>query len=276
MRRHLNNPWIIIPIATMAFAWVAQSYGLFAWVSSKFSDASVTASVEKEPSYEYSESTNLSTITMRVLSRENWLRSNWIRENSFSGDPFVANYDFGKKLIPEFIDVDEVEVEETVIIDQQTFEAAIASKLGLDGDGFFVVFENVLNLPVRKRVGDTIYLLGNGALEIPTFGIAERFRTAEERLEAIELALSKMKLQGVGTQASVPELGESPAGENDSKNIAFIQVEGAEMEIYKQGELVHRDPSLGLDKIIKGESFDSVVLVDAVQNEYTLKTFDLE
>ena len=31
-----------------------------------------------------------------------------------------------------------------------------------------------------------------------------------------------------------------------------------------------------VDKIIKGELFDSVVLVDADQNEYILKTSDLQ
>ncbi len=274
MRQLLNNPRVIIPLAMIAFACAAHSFGLFAWLFSKFSDSSGATFIQTETSSESSESTNTSTITMRALSRNNWLTSNWSRDNLLSSDPFVANYDFGKKIIPDYIEVNKVE--ETVIINQETFEAAIATKLGLDGDGFFVEFENVLNLPVRKRVGDTIYLVENGALKIPTFGIAESSRTAEEQRQAIESALSKMKLQGVGTQGATSETVENKASENNTKNTAFIQVEGAKTEIYKQGELVHRNPNLGLDRIIKGKSFDQVILVDADLNEFSLKSSDLD
>lgn len=272
MRHHLNNPFIVVPLTALAIVWGAYSYGLIDLLSSKLSDKQGQILSEIELSYVPGKLDNFSVDTMRVLSRDSWLLTNWMSDSVAKNEPFIANYDFSDKieLFSEFID-DVGKAEEAVIIDQQTFEAAIATELGLDGYGFFVVFENVLNLPVRKRVGDTIYLLESGALQIPTFGIAESSRTAEEQLKAVESALSKMKLQGVGTQGSVLE-----SGENNTKNIAFIQVEGATMEIYKQGELVHRNPSLGLDKIIKGESFDSVVLVDADQNEYALRTTDLE
>lgn len=275
MRQHLNNPFVVIPLALIAFFWGAYSYGLLNWVSDKFLDDSGQVYVQKNLSDLPDKMNRLSVETMRALSRDSWLISNWIRESLAKNEPFVADYNFDK-LPPSIINIDVEEAEKTVILDQQSFETAIATKLGLDGSGYFVEFENVLNLPVRKRVGDIIYLLESGALQIPTFGIAESSRTSEEQRQAIESALSKMKLQGVGTQGEISETSENKAGENNTKNTAFIQVEGAKMEIYKQGELVHRNPNLGLDKIIKGESFDQVTLVDADLNEYSLKSSDLE
>ena len=276
MRKYLNNPKVVLPLALVVFLYVAYSYGLLDQTLSNFSNKSKKVSVSIE-SYEAPDNSyNLSIRTLRSLSPEKWLKSNWKRRNSLGGDPFVATYDFSEKkeLVSEFIDVVD-NAEETVIVDQQTFEAAIASKLGLDGKGYFVVFENVLNLPVRKRVGDTIYLVENGALKIPTFGIAERARTAEEKKEAIELALAKMNLQGVGIEPIDSERVDNAASQSNTKNIAFIQVEGNEMEIYEQGDLVHRNPSLGLDKIVKGESVDRVELVDAELNIYILTSSDL-
>ena len=275
MRQHLNNPFVVIPMALIAFFWGAYSYGLLDWVSTKFLDDSDQVLVQNLSSSLPDNTNRLSVETMRALSRDSWLISNWRRESFAKNEPFVADYNFDK-LPPSIINIDVEEAEKTVILDQQSFEAAIATKLGLDGSGYFVEFENVLNLPVRKRVGDTIYLLESGALQIPTFGIAERSRTAEEQRKAIGSALLKMKLQGVGTQEATSETVENKASENNTKNIAFVQVEGSNMEIYKQGELVHRNPNLGLDKIIKGESFDQVILVDADLNEYSLKTSDLE
>ena len=275
MRQHLNNPFVVIPLTLIAFLWGAYSYGLVDWVSAKFLDNSDQVLFQNDSSYLPDKKNRLSADTMRALSRDSWLIANWIRESLTKSEPFVADYNFDK-LPPSIINIDVEEAEKTVILDQQSFEAAIATKLGLDGSGYFVEFENVLNLPVRKRVGDTIYLLESGALQIPTFGIAERSRTAEEQRKAIESALLKMKLQGVGTQGAISELGDNKASENNTKNIAFIQIEGAKMEIYKQGELVHRNPNLGLDKIVKGKSFDQVILVDADLNEYPLKSSDLE
>ena len=275
MRQHLNNPIVVIPLALIAFLWGAYSYGLVDWVSTKFLDNSAQALFQNGSSNLPDKTNQLSVKTMRTLSRDSWLISSWNRESFVKSEPFVSDYNFDK-LPPAIINIDVEEAEKTVILDQQSFEAAIATKLGLDGNGYFVEFENVLNLPVRKRVGDTIYLLESGALQIPTFGIAERSRPAEEQRLAIKSALSKMKLQGVGTQGAISELGENKASENNTKNTAFIQVEGAKMEIYRQGELVHRNPNLGLDKIIKGKSFDQVILVDADLNEYSLKSSDLE
>ncbi len=275
MRRHLNNPIVVIPLSLIAFFWGAYSYGLFDWVSAKFLDNSDQVLVQTVSSSIPDKTNRISVETMRSLSRDPWLISNWIRESIAKNEPFVADYNFDK-ILPFTNNIDVEEAEKTVILDQQSFDVAIATKLGLDGYGYFVEFENVLNLPVRKRVGDTIYLIESGALRIPTFGIAESSRTAEEQRKAIESALLKMKLQGVGTQEATSETVENIASENNTKNIAFIQVEGSKMEIYKQGELVHRNPNLGLDKIVKGESFDQVILVDAVLNQYSLKTSNVE
>jgi hypothetical protein len=156
-----------------------------------------------------------------------------------------------------------------VIVDKETFDAALVSTLGLDQKGYFVVFENVLNQPIRKRVGDVIYLEGSGPLMIPTFGIAEARRTSEEIRVLAESMLANFRLLGVGAEEVAEE--ESSFSEN-SMNIAFIQLADGRTGIFKQGDLVARDPHLGLDQVIKGVGEDTVVLVDQYANKYSLRS----
>lgn len=272
MRRHLNNPAIVLPLALLALAWAAYSYGLVDFVWGKlFAKAESMDSREEHVEPSSAAASERSALALQGLIRGPWLSANWVRESAIRKEPFVAEYSFEKKQLPAPALPGIEELEKRVVVDRETFEAIISSKLGLDRDGFFVVFENVLNLPVRKRVGDEVYLQDVGPLKIPTFGIAEQSRSLEEHQRAIQATLQKMKLQGVGTESSRAEEDGTLAAENDAKNIAFIEVSGSSIEIYRQGELVHRNPSLGLDRISKGDRVDRVVLVDIYQNEYELR-----
>lgn len=266
MREYLNNPKIVIPLTLVALIWGGFSYGFFDFLASKLPKKTDVVSSSLEPFLPPKESNNRSVQTMRLLMGDNWLTSNWIRESMIKNEPFVADYNFNKETIPEMTKVEELEAE--VVVDQETFEAAIAANLGLDRDGFFAVFNNVLNLPVRKRVGDEIYLEDGRIVYIPTFGIADSPRTSEEQKAKVEAVLSEMRLKGVSTE----DPGTDGNGSRSTENSALIEIAGRTKEFYRQGDLVFRNPSLGLDEIHRGEDYQWVILVDAAKNRYELRT----
>lgn len=266
MRKLLNNPVIVIPLACFALLWLLHSYGLTQYLLKQF--VGQTKRVDAVP-FVQNNKANASTKSenaMGALVADRWLISSWARTSIAKNEPFVAN---GLQLKSELPDALEIEDEEMVIVDKETFDAALVSTLGLDQKGYFVVFENVLNQPIRKRVGDVIYLEGSGPLMIPTFGIAEARRTSEEIRVLAESMLANFSLLGVGAEEVADE--ESSFSEN-SMNIAFIQLADGKTGIFKQGDLVARDPHLGLDQVIKGVGEDTVVLVDQYANKYSLSS----
>ncbi|MGB0409851.1 MAG: hypothetical protein ACPGIC_07645 [Opitutales bacterium] len=267
MRKWLNNPVVVLPLALLALLWVAYSYGLFDYLLGRFvgQPKAQAAIVTRLP--EESASVSKGELAMKSLISEPWLITNWVRASVVKNEPFVANGFITDPELPMPIPVENAE--EVVIIDQQTFEAALVSSLGLDRYGYFVTFENILNLPVRKRVGDEIYLKESGALIIPTFGIAETRRSPEQLRALAGAIVAELRLLGVGTDEANDDMADAS---DNSKNIAFIQGSRGQMGIFKQGQLVSRDPNLGLDKIFKGEGLDRVILVDQYANEYELKS----
>lgn len=268
MRKHLNNPKVVIPLAVVALFWGGYRYGFFDFLASKLFSRPEVRSSSLGLSSPPQQTNEHSKIRMQRLMRDGWLTSNWIRESIIRNEPFVAEFDFNKDPISEIAEIERPE--EKVIVDQETFEATIASDIGLDRDGFFVVFNNVLNLPVRKRVGDEIYLEDGRVLYIPTFGIAESSRTPEEQKAKVEEVLSKMRLVGVSTESSEADgNGSMPPG-NSPGNSVLIQVAGQAIIFYRQGDIIHHNPSLGLDQVYEGEDYDWIILVDAAQNQYKL------
>jgi hypothetical protein len=203
---------------------------------------------------------------METLTADRWLISAWVRASVAKNEPFVANGLQSEVELPT-ITVPEIKDEEMVIVDKETFDAALVSTLGLDQEGYFVVFENVLNQPIRKRVGDVIYLQGSGPLMIPTFGIAETRRSPEEFKAQAASIIAGFKLLGVGTE-NVQDSG--VASSQNTNNIAFIEDTKGNMGIFKQGQLVHRNPNLGLDQIFKDADRDRVILIDPFGSEYEL------
>ena len=275
MRRHLNNPVIVIPLALLALFWGAYSYGLFDFLSSKFFKKSETALIQEFPPLNKDLQEGRSSAVMRMLTGDSWLTSNWNRDSMIKNEPFVTDFDVEKAILIEpTIPAVEDSPEAVVIVDRNTFESAIASSLGLDGEGFFVVFDNIINLPVRKRVGDEIYLKEGGRLMIPTLGIAEQLRTPEEQRASVLAVIEQMRLQAVATEASETFVeGEANTYVDDNhRNSAAIQIAGGSTQTFRQGDLVNKNPSLGLDQIFKGDTYDSVIFVDKYQNQYQLTT----
>ena len=105
MRQHLNNPFVVIPLALIAFFWGAYSYGLADWFSDKFLDDSGQVLVQKNSSDLPDKMNRLSVEAMRALSRDSWLISNCIRECLAKNEPFVADNNFDK-LPPSIINID--------------------------------------------------------------------------------------------------------------------------------------------------------------------------
>lgn len=271
MRKLLNNPVIVIPLACFALLWLLHSYGLTQYLLKQF--VGQTKRVDAIPfvqNIKANDASSKSEKAMGALVADRWLVSSWARTSIAKNEPFVAYGLQKRSKLPDTLKT-EIEEEETVIVDKETFQAALVSKLGLDKEGFFVVFENVLNHPVRKRVGDLIYIEDSGPHMIPTFGIAEKKRSAGEVQLLVESMLKNSKLLGVGTdQAANPEKSHS----ENSISTAVIEFADGRTEIFKQGDLVLRDPHLGLDRVMKGAGEASATLVDRNGNEYTLKWAD--
>ncbi|MGC6424533.1 MAG: hypothetical protein ACON4O_06050 [Lentimonas sp.] len=202
---------------------------------------------------------------MQILVLDRWLSREAISGGYLEREPFAGNQPVRTVRDPIVEVADEPEIE--VIVDQQTFQTALISRVGLDRHGYFVAFENVLNVPVRKRVGDKIYIKDSGPLVIPTFGIAQKKVSAEELNAMARSTIEGFKLLGVGTDRASDSAG---GDAESSRNIAFIQKPGSEKKIFAQGDFVSRLPNLGLDKIVKSVDGDYIVLVDQFGAEYRI------
>ena len=191
MRKHLNNPRIIIPLALFVMLWVCHSYGLLDQLLPDFSGQpqSLAASqvvVEKEVL-----ALTPSGRVMQGLVRDQWLLRNWRKSSTISNEPFVANFSFEKNELPEGITTPEV-VEEVVVIDPVTFDQYIVEHLGLDELGFFVRFGSI-----NKRQGDLLMTKSGVELVLGSIALAEERRTEAEHEALIIMHLSRMQLQAV-------------------------------------------------------------------------------
>ena len=191
MRKYLNNPRIIIPLALLVMLWVCHSYGLLDQLLPDFSGQpqSLAASqvvVEKEVL-----ALTPSGRVMQGLVRDQWLLRNWRKSSVIKNEPFVANFSFVKNELPEGVTTPEV-VEEVVIIDPVTFDQYIVEHLGLDEMGFFVRFGSI-----NKRQGDLLMTKNGAELVLGSIALAEERRSKAEHAATILMHLSRMELQAV-------------------------------------------------------------------------------
>jgi len=191
MRKHLNNPRIIIPLALFVMLWVCHSYGLLDQLLPDFSNqpqsiAATQVVVEKEVI-----ALTPSGRVMQGLVRDQWLLRNWRKSSAINNEPFVANFSFAKNELPEGSSAPEV-VEEVVVIDPRTLDQYIVEHLGLDEMGFFVRFGTI-----NKRQGDLLMTKSGMELVLGSIALAEERRSKAEHAATILMHLSRMELQAV-------------------------------------------------------------------------------
>ena len=200
MRKYLNNPRIVIPLALFVVLWVCHSYGLLDQLLPDFSDqpqslAATQVAVEKEVL-----ALTPSGRVMRGLVRDQWLLRSWSKSSAINSEPFVANFSFAKsELLEETSAPEAVEevVEEVVVIDPLTLDQYIVEHLGLDEMGFFVRFGSI-----NKRQGDLLMTKSGVELVLGSIALAEERRTEAEHDAIIVIVLSRMQLLAVIKNAS--------------------------------------------------------------------------
>ena len=197
MRKYLNNPRIIIPLALLVMLWVCYSYGLLDQLLPDLSDqpqslAATQVVVEKEVL-----ALTPSGRVMQGLVRDQWLLRNWRKSSAIKNEPFVANFSFAKNELPEGDTTPEV-VEEVVVIDPVTLDQYIVEHLGLDEMGFFVRFGTI-----NKRQGDLLMTKSGMELVLGSIALAEARRSKAEHAATISMHLSRMQLQAVMKNALI-------------------------------------------------------------------------
>ena len=200
MRKYLNNPRIVLPLALFVVLWVCHSYGLLDGLLPDFSDqpqslAATQVAVEKEVL-----ALTPSGRVMRGLVRDQWLLRSWSKSSAINSEPFVANFSFAKsELLEETSAPEAVEevVEEVVVIDPVTLDQYIVEHLGLDEMGFFVRFGSI-----NKRQGDLLMTKSGVELVLGSIALAEERRTEAEHDAIIVIVLSRMQLLAVIKNAS--------------------------------------------------------------------------
>ena len=200
MRKYLNNPRIVIPLALFVVLWVCHSYGLLDQLLPDFSDqpqslAATQVAVEKEVL-----ALTPSGRVMQGLVRDQWLLRSWSKSSAIKSEPFVANFSFAKsELLEETSAPEAVEevVEEVVVIDPVTLDQYIVEHLGLDEMGFFVRFGSI-----NKRQGDLLMTKSGVELVLGSIALAEERRTEAEHDAIIVIVLSRMQLLAVIKNAS--------------------------------------------------------------------------
>ena len=180
--------------------------------------------------------------------------------------------DYWSTLVTKWFRKPEVIMMGTTLGSSETIHAEAYSllneQLGLDEIGFFVRFENVLNLPVRKRPGDLLHSSDGRVLELGNIAIAETNRSDEEHALAVQKKIAELRLNGsINTNFDDKIIDKDSKKNTGREESAIIDGGIRPSGIYAQGELITKDPVIGLD-----EAHDSyVILVDSQGSIYELK-----
>ena len=193
MRKYLNNPRIVIPLAVLVMLWVSHSYGLLDQWLPDFSNRPQSLAANQVVIEKEVHASTASGQVMQGLLRDQWLLRNWTKSSALKNEPFVANFSFAKNELPEgsFRPIAAVS-EEVVVIDPVTLDQYIVEHLGLDEMGFFVRFGTI-----NKRQGDLLMTKSGVELVLGSIALAETRRSKAEHAATISLHLSRMQLQAV-------------------------------------------------------------------------------
>ena len=199
MRKYLNNPRIVIPLAVLVMLWVCHSYGLLDQWLPDFSNQPQSLAATQVVIEEEVLALTPSGRVMQGLLRDQWLLRNWTKSSAIKNEPFVANFSFAKNELPEGTTgpIPEV-VEEVVLIDPFTLDQYIVEHLGLDEMGFFVRFGTI-----NKRQGDLLMTKSGMELVLGSIALAEAKRSKAEHAATISMHLSQMQLQAVMKNAPI-------------------------------------------------------------------------
>ena len=238
MRKLLNNPRVVLPLAILALLWVLVSYGvitplnldLFNSRSSSTKQFSIT---RKNPEV------SVSDRAVESLIKEQWLPRSWQRYSVIQHEPFVADYIFEEVAELEPINVVGVEPE-NIPVPKTAEELAtyIVENLGLDEAGFFV------RLGSRKiRVGEMLGSQMISQISVP----GPRVVTTD----TIQLFISQLRLEATSTQSS-------PRSAQISESY------------YLEGDLVSRSPVLALYRVFA----ENVELIDREGRIWPIRLLD--
>ena len=226
MRKLLNNPRVVLPMAILALLWVLVSYGMITPLeldlfNSRGSSTKQFSITRKNPEV------SVSDRAVESLIKEQWLPRSWQRYSVIQHEPFVADYIFEEVAELEPINVVGVEPE-NIPVPKTAEELAtyIVENLGLDEDGFFVRFGSH-----RIRVGEMLGSQMISQISVPG--------PREVAADSIQFYTSQLRLEATSTESS-------PKSAQISESY------------YLEGDLVSRSPVLALYRVFTG----NVELID--------------
>lgn len=226
MRKLLNNPRVVLPMAILALLWVLVSYGVITPLeldlfNSQGSSTKQFSITRKNPEV------SVSDRAVESLIKEQWLPRSWQRYSVIQHEPFVADYIFEE--VAELEPINAVGVEpENIPVPKTAEELAtyIVENLGLDEEGFFVRFGSR-----RIRVGEMLGSQMISQISVPG--------PREVAADSIQFYTSQLRLEATSTESS-------PKSAQISESY------------YLEGDLVSKSPVLALYRVFTG----NVELID--------------
>ena len=226
MRKLLNNPRVVLPLAIVASLWVLVSYGVITPLQLDLFNSQGSRTKQFSISRKNPE-VSVSDRAVESLIKEQWLPRSWQRYSVIQHEPFVADYIFEEVAELEPINVVGVEPE-NIPVPKTAEELAtyIVENLGLDEDGFFVRFGSR-----RIRVGEMLGSQMISQISVPG--------PREVPADSIQFYTSQLRLEATSTESS-------PKSAQISESY------------YLEGDLVSKSPVLALHRVFTG----NVELID--------------
>jgi hypothetical protein len=238
MRKLLNEPRVVVPIALVALLWVLVSYGVITPMKLDFFNSERSASAQ----FLVKRNTPAASVADRAvesLIKEQWLPRRWQTYSALQREPFVANHVFNE--VEELESMVVAGAQPEVLPTPKTAEELsiyIVENLGLDEAGFFV------RLGSRKiRVGEMLGSQMISQISVP----GPRVVTTD----TIQLFISQLRLEATSIQSS-------PRSAQISESY------------YLEGDLVSRSPVLALYRVFA----ENVELIDREGRIWPIRLLD--
>ncbi len=237
MRKLLNEPRVVVPVALVVLLWVLFSYGVITPVKLNLFN-SERSSGKQFVVKRNTPKARVSDRAVESLIKEQWLPRRWQMYSAIQGEPFVANHIFEEA---EELEPMAVGAKPEVLPTPKTAEELstyIVENLGLDEAGFFVRFGSR-----RIRVGEMLGSQMISQISVP----GPRLVTAD----TIQLFISQLRLEATSTQSS-------PRSAQISESY------------YLEGDLVSKSPVLALHRVFA----EYVELIDREGRIWPIRLLD--